>query len=79
MQDWFLSKLQTVGGFGSCRPRRDVKQYQVKVDPEKLRVDIPLAHKNAIQRGNQEVGAWWTKWRKLSMVGPQAILMVCQT
>jgi Cu(I)/Ag(I) efflux system membrane protein CusA/SilA len=36
-----------------------VKQYQVKVDPEKLRAfDIPLAHiQNAIQRGNQEVGA----------------------
>jgi Cu(I)/Ag(I) efflux system membrane protein CusA/SilA len=36
-----------------------VKQYQVVVDPEKLRAfDIPLAHiQTAIQRANQEVGA----------------------
>ena len=36
-----------------------VKQYQVKVDPEKLRAyGIPLSHiQTAIKRGNKEVGA----------------------
>ena len=61
MQDWFLKyELQTVEGVSEVAALGGmIKQYQVKVDPEKLRAfDIPLAHiQNAIQRGNQEVGA----------------------
>ncbi|RZQ56963.1 AcrB/AcrD/AcrF family protein [Pseudidiomarina tainanensis] len=61
MQDWFLKyELQTVEGVSEVAALGGmVKQYQVKVDPEKLRAfNIPLAHiQNAIQRGNQEVGA----------------------
>ena len=61
MQDWFLKyELQTVEGVSEVAALGGmVKQYQVKVDPEKLRAfDIPLAHiQNAIQRGNREVGA----------------------
>ena len=36
-----------------------VRQYQVTVNPDKLRAfDIPLSHiQNAIVRGNQEIGA----------------------
>ncbi|UAA38628.1 efflux RND transporter permease subunit [Paraneptunicella aestuarii] len=61
IQDWFLrfelqavagvSEVATVGGM--------VKQYQVIVDPHKLRAyDIPLSHiQMAIKQGNQEVGA----------------------
>ena len=61
LQDWFLkfelqavegvSEVATVGGM--------VKQYQVQVDPERLRAfGIPLSHvQMAIQRANQEVGA----------------------
>jgi Cu(I)/Ag(I) efflux system membrane protein CusA/SilA len=61
LQDWFLkyelqsvpgvSEVATVGGM--------VKQYQVTVNPDKLRAfDIPLSHiQNAITRGNQEIGA----------------------
>lgn len=61
LQDWFLkfelqgvagvSEVSTVGGM--------VKQYQVKVHPDRLRAfDIPLSHiQQAIQRANQEVGA----------------------
>ncbi len=61
LQDWFLkyelqslpgvSEVATVGGM--------VKQYQVTVNPDKLRAfDIPLSHiQNAIVRGNQEIGA----------------------
>ena len=61
LQDWFLkyelqslrgvSEVATVGGM--------VRQYQVTVDPDKLRAfDIPLAQiQTAIQRGNQEIGA----------------------
>jgi len=84
MQDWFLKyELQTVEGVSAVGALGGmVKQYQAKVDTEKLRAfDIPLAHiQNAIQRGNQEVGRRWLKWRKLSIwSGPQAILMVCQT
>ncbi len=60
LQDWFLkfelqavpgvSEVATVGGM--------VKQYQVVVDPDRLRAyGIPLARvRTAIQRGNQEVG-----------------------
>ena len=61
LQDWFLkfelqavegvSEVATVGGM--------VKQYQVQVDPERLRAfGMPLSHvQMAIQRANQEVGA----------------------
>lgn len=61
LQDWFLryelkslpgvSEVAAVGGM--------VKQYQVTVDPAKLRAyGIPLAHiRLAIQRANQEIGA----------------------
>ncbi|MGC9329395.1 MAG: efflux RND transporter permease subunit, partial [Candidatus Hinthialibacter sp.] len=60
IQDWQLkyeltgipgvSEVATVGGF--------VRQYQVTVDPEKLRgYDIPLSQvRTAIQRSNNEVG-----------------------
>ena len=61
LQDWFLkyelqsvpgvSEVATVGGM--------VKQYQVTVNPDKLRAfGIPLSHvQKAIKRGNQEIGA----------------------
>jgi Cu(I)/Ag(I) efflux system membrane protein CusA/SilA len=60
LQDWFLkyelktvhgvSEVATVGGM--------VKQYQVVLDPDKLRAyQLPLARvRNAIRDGNQEVG-----------------------
>jgi Cu(I)/Ag(I) efflux system membrane protein CusA/SilA len=60
VQDWYLkyqltaidgvSEVASVGGY--------VKQYQVTVDPEKLRAyDIPLSRvRQAIQRSNNEVG-----------------------
>lgn len=60
IQDWFLkyelqavpgvSEVATVGGM--------VKQYQVVVDPDRLRAyNLPLAQiRQAIQRANQEVG-----------------------
>ncbi|MDA0978915.1 MAG: CusA/CzcA family heavy metal efflux RND transporter, partial [Proteobacteria bacterium] len=61
LQDWFLkyelqavegvSEVATVGGM--------VRQYQVEVDPQKLRAyGVSLAQvQAAIQRGNQETGA----------------------
>ncbi|MCA9504413.1 MAG: efflux RND transporter permease subunit [Myxococcales bacterium] len=60
LQDWYLkyeltavegvSEVASLGGF--------VKQYQVTVDPEKLRAyDVPLSRvRTAIQRSNDEVG-----------------------
>lgn len=61
LQDWFLKyELQTVAGVSEVATIGGmVKQYQVEVDPHKLRAyNIPLAHiQMAIQRGNQEVGA----------------------
>jgi len=61
MQDWFLKyELQTVPGVSEVANMGGmVKQYQVTVNPEKLRaLGIPLAHiQTAIKRGNQEVGA----------------------
>ena len=61
LQDWFLKyELQTVPGVSEVAAVGGmVKQYQVKVDPEKLRAfGIPLSHiQTAVQRGNQEVGA----------------------
>lgn len=61
LQDWFLkyelqslpgvAEVATVGGY--------VKQYQVQVDPQKLRqLGMPLSHViNAIQKANGEAGA----------------------
>ena len=61
LQDWFLKyELQTVPGVSEVAPIGGmVKQYQVKVDPNKLRAfNIPLSHiSRAIQRANQESGA----------------------
>ncbi|MEQ8954369.1 MAG: CusA/CzcA family heavy metal efflux RND transporter, partial [Gammaproteobacteria bacterium] len=61
IQDWYLKyELQTVPGVSEVAPIGGmVKQYQVTVDPEKLRAfDVPLSHvQMAIKRANQEVGA----------------------
>lgn len=61
IQDWFLKyELQTVPGVSEVAAVGGmVKQYQVRVHPEKLRAfNIPLAHiQTAIQQANQEVGA----------------------
>jgi Cu(I)/Ag(I) efflux system membrane protein CusA/SilA len=61
LQDWFLKyELQTVAGVSEVATIGGmVKQYQIEVDPHKLRAyNIPLAHiQMAVQRGNQEVGA----------------------
>ena len=61
IQDWFLKfELQTVAGVSEVAAIGGmVKQYQVNVDPDKLRAyDIPLSHiQQAIKQGNQEVGA----------------------
>jgi Cu(I)/Ag(I) efflux system membrane protein CusA/SilA len=60
LQDWFLKyELQTVPGVAEVATVGGmVRQYQVVVDPDKLRAfGIPLARiKAAIQRGNQESG-----------------------
>jgi len=60
LQDWFLKyELQTVPGVSEVATIGGmVKQYQVVVDPDKLRAfGITLAKlKMAIQRGNQETG-----------------------
>jgi len=61
LQDWFLKyELQTVPGVSEVAAVGGmVKQYQIKVDPEKLRAfGIPLSHiQEAVQRSNQEIGA----------------------
>jgi len=61
IQDWFLKyELQTVPGVSEVATLGGmVRQYQVMVDPNRLRAyGIPLAHiRTAIQRGNQESGA----------------------
>ncbi|MEO9946757.1 CusA/CzcA family heavy metal efflux RND transporter [Paraglaciecola sp.] len=61
IQDWFLKyELQTVPGVSEVAVIGGmVKQYQVQVDPIKLRAyGIPLSHiKMALKRGNQETGA----------------------
>ncbi len=61
IQDWFLKyELQTVPGVSEVAAIGGmVKQYQVTVDPEKLRAfGIPLSHiQIAIKLANQEVGA----------------------
>lgn len=60
IQDWFLKfELQTVQGVSEVATIGGmVKQYQVVVDPDRLRAyNLPLAKvRQAIQRGNQEVG-----------------------
>ncbi|MEJ2127859.1 MAG: efflux RND transporter permease subunit [Woeseiaceae bacterium] len=60
LQDWFLKyELQTVPGVAEVASIGGmVRQYQVVVDPDKLRAfGITLAHiKNAIRQGNQETG-----------------------
>lgn len=61
LQDWFLKyELQTVPGVSEVASVGGmVKQYQIQVDPEKLRAfGIPLSHiQMAIRQGNQESGA----------------------
>jgi Cu(I)/Ag(I) efflux system membrane protein CusA/SilA len=61
LQDWFLRyELQTVPGVSEVSAVGGmVKQYQVKVHPDKLRAyDIPLSLiQTAIKQANQEVGA----------------------
>jgi len=61
LQDWFLKyELQSVPGVSEVAAVGGmVKQYQVTVDPDKLRAfDIPLSLvQTAIKRGNQEIGA----------------------
>lgn len=61
LQDWFLKyELQTVPGVSEVASVGGmVKQYQVQVDPDKLRAyGLPLSHiQQALQRGNQETGA----------------------
>ncbi|MFQ3235870.1 MAG: Cu(I)/Ag(I) efflux system membrane protein CusA/SilA [Paraglaciecola sp.] len=61
IQDWFLKfELQTVPGIAEVAAIGGmVKQYQISVDPDKLRAyGIPLSLiQTAIRQGNQEVGA----------------------
>ncbi|MGF1714189.1 efflux RND transporter permease subunit [Photobacterium chitinilyticum] len=61
LQDWFLKyELQTVDGVSEIATVGGmVKQYQVQIDPAKLRAyDLTLQQINmAIQAGNQEAGA----------------------
>jgi copper/silver efflux system protein len=61
LQDWFLKyELQTVDGVSEIATVGGmVKQYQVQIDPAKLRAyDLTLQQVNmAIQNGNQETGA----------------------
>jgi len=60
IQDWFLKfELQTVPGVAEVATIGGmVKQYQVVVDPDRLRAYgfTLLSIKSAIQKGNQEVG-----------------------
>jgi len=61
LQDWFLKfELQTVSGVSEVATIGGmVKQYQVQVNPNKLRAfNMPLSHiAMSIKRGNQETGA----------------------
>lgn len=61
IQDWFLKfELQTVPGVSEVSVLGGmVKQYQVLINPDKLRAfGIPLSHiQMAIKQGNQEIGA----------------------
>ncbi len=60
LQDWFLKyELQTVAGVSEVATMGGmVKQYQVVLDPNKLRAyNLPIAKiKSAIKRANQETG-----------------------
>lgn len=61
LQDWFLKyELQTVAGVSEVSSIGGmVKQYQVQVDPDKLRafnIPLSLVH-TAIKQANQEIGA----------------------
>ena len=60
LQDWFLKyELQTVDGVAEVATIGGmVKQYQVVLDPDKLRIyGIPLEKvRKSIQRANQEIG-----------------------
>jgi len=60
LQDWFLKfELQTVEGVSEVASIGGmVRQYQVVVDPDKLRAyNIPLTQvRDAIRRGNRETG-----------------------
>lgn len=61
LQDWFLKyELQSVAGVSEVATVGGmVKQYQVQIDPQRLRAyNLPLSHVHmALQRGNQETGA----------------------
>ncbi|UPW17537.1 efflux RND transporter permease subunit [Agarivorans sp. TSD2052] len=61
LQDWFLKyELQTVPGVSEVATVGGmIKQYQVQIDPDKLRTyQLPLsAITQAIKQGNQEAGA----------------------
>lgn len=61
LQDWFLKyELQTVPGVSEVASVGGmVRQYQIDVDPNKLRAyNIPLAHISmAVKQANQETGA----------------------
>ncbi|MET1219023.1 MAG: efflux RND transporter permease subunit [Glaciecola sp.] len=61
LQDWFLKyELQSVAGVSEVATVGGmVKQYQVQIDPQRLRAyNLPLNHVHmALQRGNQETGA----------------------
>jgi Cu(I)/Ag(I) efflux system membrane protein CusA/SilA len=61
IQDWFLKyELQTVAGVSEVASVGGmIKQYQVDVDPNRLRAyNMPLSHiRSAILRSNQETGA----------------------
>ena len=60
LQDWFLKyELQTIHGVSEVATIGGmVRQYQVVLDPNKLRAyQLPLAQvRSALQRGNQETG-----------------------
>jgi Cu(I)/Ag(I) efflux system membrane protein CusA/SilA len=60
LQDWFLKyELQTLPGVAEVATIGGmVRQYQVVVDPDRLRAhDIPLSQvRQAIERGNRETG-----------------------
>lgn len=61
IQDWFLKyELQSVAGVSEVAPIGGmVKQYQIQVNPNKLRAyGLPLGHiQLALQKGSQESGA----------------------
>ncbi len=61
IQDWFLKyELQTVNGVSEVATVGGmVRQYQIMVDPNRLRAfGIPLSHiRMAVQRASQEAGA----------------------